>query len=1351
MDGSMAPTTSGLSLQEVPLAYVAKDDETMVRVRSKLQQTPPYNPPQRVESIAGGHVVHKTSFVSFRAIGKQIFLWENAVHDGKQSAAPSKTETASLAIQLPESVARNGVSIFESADKQFLSVCVVTYAKTVHRFCYKLDPQLNFSTDAGGREEVAYAMTSLPIQTSITSVCWLDECNVVVGADNGAVVAINVGLSIFGHSASSFHEVPLTDHSVLKWMLEGLGFHGNKAQPIVAIAAVPDSPPTDGDDAATSAIDTLIVTLSSDLVLRVWSYEQQSCLCNQDLRPLLTSEFEAPAFVAQQAALRFVRDAPGRAPRLLVHVTSHQPSKTKEIVLFRGELTSRTLELEVVRRFVVDVQPAVRLVDFTVDNGHVYAVWRSSTDDFVYVYPLTLTGPKLVPGHVVGGMHSFSIRQRDEDNQCEATTDLHTIDAFYLGRVFAADQFNDECIRQALGTNTTADGAALRRQVTDAVHRQWLVEDKRSHQKESHLVRMDVWKHFLRQCATHWASENIPLGLSACSIAGSPVLFRRNHMSIFFPSTRAIVTSTQPVSTLAHELHTLLMPFFGAYPHVDLQAAFHREWNVDVHVDFAAPSLMDTVRLALEQGLLKRHHGPADHGRALPQLLVRVSSIFTGDATTQIAVLDALVDHLELLGGSSGAATPATQLSTFTSVDMSMALHRMSALLVHELFASTISAVFFLAYLEDAQPTFCTTKTLQHIASTLLPRALSILRTWTFYKWLFAQTSSSATAGTAPARMIMQDFALDSAADVAPAAGSLALGDAVVALLRAAYLDPALLEHLKTSQNVGALRIVVRFYLHLLGTATDKDAEKAAYLRLLGDALLAEAALAKEVNDDDAHVAYCLERAVRCYIVVVQTTVDTDPSALYDLTAHLKEHVPRPFGRFVLQFLHATLPYASSSSAMQEFIWYNLFKLSLAEKQYHDAHLALNHVAASSTTTNVDECVRHFVLQLCDSGRLDIVVGFSWGVLEDKVEQLLVWQSANTHANVHIKRLSQNAVALLRLLYSFYVKRSRYAHAARALYTLFLRLELDAFTTEILHIQRDALLAAFNVLQLLPVAHRWFVCQPQVAASDEDMEMNGGAPLEVVTIDDVERALLVVRGKLLLPIGNNPVLSDSSAAEVVSLLLKHATSAASELTTRDDGNTQRATDVAVAISHTHDLDMAVVARALARHVALARGSDLPLQQLLRRNPTTALYLAAIDTLLDLHAAVPDWLRTGAVASAPLAGQALLTLYLKHGVLEEAVALADDLVPATDTLSQAAFRQQAADGTPTWLPHTLLDTLLAACDQVVADHTARGKRQDVAELERRQAALRQKLQAYFTYLKALDAAAAVARRQRATAS
>ncbi|KDO32096.1 hypothetical protein SPRG_22116 [Saprolegnia parasitica CBS 223.65] len=151
-------------------------------------------PPSRAESLGGGFGLQRDRFMSYHAIGKRVLRWETPVHES--SADKPASGKASLAIELPGTLQRR-------------------LACTIHRYCYKIEPTL-FSIE--GRDEVAFAMSALPLQTSINAVCWLDECNVVVGDDDGAMIAINVGLSIFGHSHASFHEVALTDHVGFQWL-----------------------------------------------------------------------------------------------------------------------------------------------------------------------------------------------------------------------------------------------------------------------------------------------------------------------------------------------------------------------------------------------------------------------------------------------------------------------------------------------------------------------------------------------------------------------------------------------------------------------------------------------------------------------------------------------------------------------------------------------------------------------------------------------------------------------------------------------------------------------------------------------------------------------------------------------------------------------------------------------------------------------------------------------------------------------------------------------------------------------------------------------------------------------------
>ncbi len=342
---------------------------------------------------------------------------------------------------------------------------MVTCAKTVHRFCYKIDVNL-FANE--GRDEVAFAMTSLPEQTTITAVCWLDECNVAIGADNGAMIAVNIGMShsILSSTAPSFHEVSLKDHhsatTPLQWVWGGLGLDkmDDRQQAILAMVPVPDDgmmPTHDVPHVNDMKIDTYILTLSADYVLRLWSYKQQKCLVRQTIATELGIRMDSHhnhrssraedhvhgIFAIRAQMSMIVQDlnahehehSPPYERRILLHVTSspqsynnvnnHDHYNHNDIVMLRGDISPQALDVDVARRFMVDVHKPttttttssssaslpspsssaatiLQLVDFVVDGTNLYSVWRSSeVEDLVVVYPLAWTGPKIVLGHVV--------------------------------------------------------------------------------------------------------------------------------------------------------------------------------------------------------------------------------------------------------------------------------------------------------------------------------------------------------------------------------------------------------------------------------------------------------------------------------------------------------------------------------------------------------------------------------------------------------------------------------------------------------------------------------------------------------------------------------------------------------------------------------------------------------------------------------------------------------------------------------------------------------------------------------------------------------------------------------------
>jgi hypothetical protein len=55
--------------------------------------------------MGGGLVLQKKKFITFRAIGKQVYLWENALDDDDPSTTimqiDDNTENGALVIQLP--------------------------------------------------------------------------------------------------------------------------------------------------------------------------------------------------------------------------------------------------------------------------------------------------------------------------------------------------------------------------------------------------------------------------------------------------------------------------------------------------------------------------------------------------------------------------------------------------------------------------------------------------------------------------------------------------------------------------------------------------------------------------------------------------------------------------------------------------------------------------------------------------------------------------------------------------------------------------------------------------------------------------------------------------------------------------------------------------------------------------------------------------------------------------------------------------------------------------------------------------------------------------------------------------
>eukprot|EP00644_Phytophthora_capsici_P008845 jgi/Phyca11/14099/fgenesh1_pg.PHYCAscaffold_6_\ len=238
------------------------------------------------------------------------------------------------------------------------------------------------------------------------------------------------------------------------------------------------------------------------------------------------------------------------------------------------------------------------------------------------------------------------------------------------------------------------------------------------------------------------------------------------------------------------------------------------------------------------------------------------------------------------------------------------------------------------------------------------------------------------------------------------------------------------------------------------------------------------------------------------------------------------------------------------SFAVQSFIWVNVFKYSVEERLFRDAHLALMHTAELSAAlgSNPDaedtasECVNYLVKELYRYGHLDLICELQWGSLESHVEKYIMWQAANATV-VQGDGLDAGAVRYYNLLFTFYMCKQQPANAASSLYALALRLRLAVSTSKAaFEAQRNALNAACNALRALPVENRWIVRKlhtEELKRSVVDTTKEK-SPVSVVTLDDMSQEMAVLDGKLrLLALGHSEsvLLSTMDGDEVVALLV----------------------------------------------------------------------------------------------------------------------------------------------------------------------------------------------------------------------
>uniref|UniRef100_S4RMH8 Nuclear pore complex protein Nup160 n=1 Tax=Petromyzon marinus TaxID=7757 RepID=S4RMH8_PETMA len=390
-------------------------------------------------------------------------------------------------------------------------------------------------------------------------------------------------------------------------------------------------------------------------------------------------------------------------------------------------------------------------------------------------------------------------------------------------------------------------------------------------------------------------------------------------------------------------------------------------------------------------------------------------------------------------------------------------------------------------------------------------------------------------------------------------------------------------------------------------------------------------------------------------------------------------------------------------------------------------HLELGHYAeafqcmmANVDTADRKNCLRALTVRLLERSQLYEIVSLPFEDLEGEVVGILEERARS------MDLLSHNTYELL---YAFHVRRKNLRKAGSAMLEYARRLGRELPTLAGLRKQVPALLVTLTCLRLTPAKYAWiaFPCASHTPVPTLQSERPGASPkrdhdarhrVEVVEVEDVQRELSLAKARLRLAELHPDVThsSGSSAEELVPLLVQAGLM-----------------DVALSLSRSHSLSLEAVFTGLAFKCVMLQNdvgdeqeeawnwlslNELPtscnfkettspadeawrlLAGYLEKHgdPTRRAHHAVIGKLLSLGAALPTWLVNVYKAyDTP----ALLRLYLRYDLLEEAAELSLDLLDAVQGSGHTYFGIQdplSATAPPVWVPYSTIDQLLFALQE-----------------------------------------------------
>ncbi|XP_019626298.1 PREDICTED: nuclear pore complex protein Nup160-like isoform X3 [Branchiostoma belcheri] len=1160
--------------------------------------------------------------------------------------------------------------------------------------------------------------------------------------------------------------------------------------------------------------DNFVFAVCRDHKLRMWSANDQECVAEADLLDFVADKIDQQTAPGQSHMIQKTYDSQTHSLYLVAFLSFADRSMFVVVQPVLEDGRYHFLHMATL------CSPQEKLISLHLDPSTLWTVWTNSYDETVARYCSIESGP--------AGQQGWSQVILEPAVSPEVTVPNHQDPSeAYLEHIFYPGRFSLQTIAKALhiyrrAVDVIADlsAAVLKEQVALVVETeiQNAVTEYEVQQEEYYQIQLQCWNKFYLCCTQYHQVAARPLGVYSDEDTAMVCLVKKGAVSFLRPcdGVEHLYLSPQGVCQPQHlSAAPLNIADEKLCRDVVLLGDCLRLIRDQLTPDVVSAVEQDLYHLETPQNIVEPLvNNVISEAGDVDQSSAEVISTLESSLQTIIdapRAIDMVLQAMDVTGGDPEnlavpdlAGEPLRQLS-LNHVFGSAAGHAVLETSARGLATTRLAICRDLLLLQGlmgrmGQRASLSQDSLNKLQSDLIPRTAQLMQVYHVITWVSTatythipstsldmnlrqlQTMDISDLGTGLPRYLMTEgslLALFLHGVGGQQLGSLLAGSAEL------DQDPCPLWS-------GVLQTAVLYILQLLYPMSPSSLfpeflmTKCQYLQLqeyvrLLDSWCVWNTSSRRFFLGAAHLN-CGEphKAVDCFLQGVHGVGNEDflLNKLLQPTDQELEHLPVLYLVKVLRLLEQfevpelVISLANSAIGMAQpddpnipMLWSKVFKYHLELGHNNEAYAAMT---ANPDHTRRKDCLRQFIVVLCERSQLQTLVEFPYVGLHDEVVYIIESRARSVDLTAH---------NYYDLLYAFHIYRGSYRKAGSTMYEYGLRLGRELPGVKSLQKQAKCYLAAINTLRLVDPKYAWIVKPVRVVTATEEgrvspkRDYTGDRRLpdkkkqvEILELSELEKEYMVVLARLHL-IQRDPDPAHATGMYMVVLARLHLI--------QRDPDPAHATgpplsaeetvallvqaglfDNAVSLSQAFRLTLVPVFEGLAsKCVRLTlSGPDIPkvggkkegfdwlgandipfthtskpitaadqawqlLQAYLERFDITGVkgyHKSVANKLLSLGAPLPTWLVR---AYKEKNASELLRLYLNFDLLEEACHLVGEYIDAVLGKGTEYFGLKSAlhaTSPSVWLPYTAIDHLLYTLRTAEGNHSYAKLHLDLSE-------------------------------------